>query len=262
MQCLEPIEDLHGLGLILGRNPLQHLRIKFVNSVAQTMAGLIHPNALATEQIEAVEKVSTRLVFQAIRDFASEAAYIFRNSPDDQTEVAEDITREALGRLPGYPLAERIFGVMDFKRAGYVFLPDFAVRQALLVDSKAEKSRNVARLQVSQTSLPIRQFRHGQEVNVAGGLRTDMIIRGSSFLVTTLFVHYHYEDVDGGRLLRTITLAALPNGRLAASYVPSALDTVWVAGPDAPTLGEAFRARASALPVLRTSAVGGYSAVP
>ena len=209
------------------------------------MANLLDPVDLTVGQIDAVEKASTRLVFQAVRDFVGEAAYIFHNSPDDQTEVAEDITREALGRLPGYPLPERIFGVMDYKRAGYVFLPDFAVRQALLVDSKAELSRNVARLQVSQTSLPIRQIRRDQEVNLPGGLAAEMVLRDNAFLVTTIFIHYHYEDPDGARLLKNMTIAALPNGRLAGICVPSAQETIWVAGPDAPTRGEAFRTRLS-----------------
>ncbi len=123
------------------------------------MPSLIDPATMSNDQIEVIEKLSMRFVYQAMRDFALEAVYIFANSPDDQTEVAEDVTREALARLPGHPLPERIFGVMDFKRAGYVFLPEFAARQALLVDSKAEKEKNVARLQTSQTSLVIRQIR-------------------------------------------------------------------------------------------------------
>lgn len=210
------------------------------------MPSLIEPASLTEDQIELVEKLSMRFVYQAVRDFALEAAYIFANSPDDQTEVAEDTTREALGRLPGFPLPARIFGVMDFKRAGYVFLPDFATRQALLVDSKAEKASNVARLQTSQTSLRIRQVRQGQQIDEPGRLGTEMNLHGHSFLVTTLFVHYHYEDREGGgRLLKDITLAALPNGRLQDSYVPSATDAFFIAGPDAPTLGEAFRTRLS-----------------
>lgn len=210
------------------------------------MPSLIDPLALTEDQIELIEKLSMRFVYQALRDFALEAAYIFANAPDDQTEVAEDTTREALGRLPGFPLPARIFGVMDFKRAGYVFLPEFATRQALLVDSKAEKASNVARLQTSQTSLRIRQVRQGQLIDEPGRLGTEMSLHGNSFLVTTVFVHYHYEDrATGGRLLKDITLAALPNGRLQDRYVPTAEDTVFVAGPDAPTRGEAFRTRLS-----------------
>jgi hypothetical protein len=213
--------------------------------MAYKVSHLVDPTNLSHDQIEAIEKVSTRFIYQAIRDFVGEAVDIFANSPDDQTEVAEDITREALGRLPGFPLPERIFGVMDFKRAGYVFLPQLAARQALLVDSKAEKARNVARLQTSQTSLPIRLVSHGREVNVAGQLGVEMLLHDNPFLVTTIFVHYHYEEQRTGRLLKNITIAALPNGILAEKYVPNAHDTIFKAGPHAPTRGEAFRTRLS-----------------
>lgn len=182
------------------------------------MSSLIDPSTLTDEQIELIERLSMRFVYQAVRDFALEAVYIFANSPDDQTEVAEDTTREALGRLPGFPIPARIFGVMDFKRAGYTFLPEFATRQALLVDSKAEKASNVARLQTSQTSLRIRQVRQGQVIDEPGRLDAIMSLHGNPFLTTTIFVHYNYEDrVGGGRSLKNITLAALPNGRLQRS---------------------------------------------
>lgn len=166
------------------------------------------------------------------------------HSPDAEKDVAEDITREALGRHPGHPLGMRIYGVMDFKRATYCFMVDHVIKQALLVDSKAEKTRNNGRLQVSQTSLPIRQVRQMQTVDVPGTLPVVMNVAGSLLLTTTMFVHYHYRDrVGGGRDLRHITVAALPNGRLADRYVPNATDTIWAVGPDAPTLGEDFRTR-------------------
>jgi hypothetical protein len=58
---------------------------------------------------------------------------------------------------------ERLFGKIDYKRARYYFRPDFAVRQALLVDSKAEKveGQGTATLQTTQTSMRIRQIRAG-----------------------------------------------------------------------------------------------------
>jgi hypothetical protein len=209
-------------------------------------AHLIQPASLTVDQVEAIEKASARFVFQAISDFATEAMYIFANSPDDQTEVAEDITRECLGKYPGFPLPERIFGVMDFKRAGYIFLPDFAARQALLVDSKAEKNRNLARLQVSQTTLPIRQIRSGVEVDETGTLGMTMRLHSHDYLVTTLFLHYHYADVASGhRKLLHITLATLPSGKLEATYVPSATDTIFIVGANAPSRGESFRTRLS-----------------
>jgi hypothetical protein len=210
------------------------------------MPNLLEPDQLTDDQIEEVEKVSTRIVFQALKDFLPEAAKIFKYSPDDPKDVAEDITREALGKLPGFPIPERIFGTMDFKRACYAFCPHFSVRQAFLVDSKAEKDANKARLQVSQTSLRIRQQRAGQEINQAPGLPTVFRSGNHDFLVTTIFVHYHYRDSQTQgeyKELISVTIAALPNGRLEHLYVSSAANTIWDAGPDAPTRGEKFRAR-------------------
>jgi hypothetical protein len=209
------------------------------------VAHLIDPDDLTDAQIEQVEKLSARFVYQSILDFIDEAKYIFANSPDDQTEIAEDVTREALGRYPGFPLPERIFGTMDFKRAGYIYLPDFITRQALLVDSKAEKTRNVARIQTSQTSLPIRQVRAGVAIDLPGGLGQVMTLHERRFLVNTIFLHYHYKDSEQGKQLLHVTTAALPNGRLANTYVPNVNNTIWVAGPNAPTLGEVFRTRLS-----------------
>jgi hypothetical protein len=209
------------------------------------MANLTDAAVLTTDQIEEVEKASARLVFQAVKDFVLEAIYIFDKSPDDQTEVAEDTTRELMNKLPGYPLPERIFGVMDYKRAGYVFLSELSTRQALLIDSKAEKTGNVARLQVSQTSLPIRQVRGGQNMEVLGALSTEMVLRNENYLVTTIFIHYRYEDKVVGRKLKEIKIASLPSGKLSGIYVPSFTDTIFVAGPNSPLRGEDFRTRLS-----------------
>jgi len=173
---------------------------------------------------------------------------IFKYSPDDVKDIAEDVTREALGKLPGFPIPERILGVMDFKRAGYAFCPDFSVRQALLVDSKAEKSDATATLQISQTSLRVHQIRGGMEVDERPGLPTTFRLGEYDFLVTTIFVHYRYKEsaVPGEHnTLERITIAALPNGQLESIYVPDAKNTIWLAGRNAPTLGESFRVRLS-----------------
>ncbi len=94
-------------------------------------------SSLTYDQIEDIEKLTLRWIFQAIFDFGIEAYDIFRLSPDDVKDVAEDITRELLDRLPGYNIQQRIFGTVDYKRARYIILPDQLVRQALFVDSKA-----------------------------------------------------------------------------------------------------------------------------
>jgi hypothetical protein len=92
--------------------------MSLVESVAQ----------LDPSKIEAIEKLTLRWVFQALFDFGFEAYTIFQQSPDYVTDIAEDITREALDRLAGYNLSQRILGTVDYKRARYVILPDFIVR--------------------------------------------------------------------------------------------------------------------------------------
>ena len=88
--------------------------------------------------LESIEKATLRLVVQGIYSFAGEAADIFRNERDDVQDIAEDITREALDRIGTSVIPVRLFGTIDYKRARYLFSPDFALRQALFVDSKAE----------------------------------------------------------------------------------------------------------------------------
>ncbi len=66
-----------------------------------------------------------------------------------------------------------------------------------------------------------------------------------SFITTTLFVKYNYQEEASRNLLRSITIAALPNGILQEIYNPDVSDTIFVAGRNAPTLGEEFRVRLS-----------------
>ncbi len=49
------------------------------------------------------------------------------------------------------------------------------------------------------------------------------------------------EDTDQPRII----LACIPNGELQDRYNPSADETIWLAGRNAPTLGEDFRVRLS-----------------
>jgi hypothetical protein len=207
----------------------------------------LDPNTLAEnhELIESIEKGSTRFVAQAIELFRSEALDIFTHESDLQADIGEDITTEALDSLGMSRMAQRVFGKMDYKRARYIFEPDFAVRQVLLVDSKAEKTAGVARLQTSQTSMRIRQIRQGEEVDVPGTVPMVAILKGVPFVTTTVFVKYVYGTVDGANLLRKIVVACVPNGFLQDDYNPTARDTIWVSGPNAPTLGEVFRTRLS-----------------
>ena len=200
--------------------------------------------------VEDVEKASLRLVTQAIYDFKDEAVEIFSHEQDLAGDIGEDITREALDRMGMPTIPTRLFGKIDYKRAAYVFQPNYATRQALFVDSKAEKidGAGTATIQTSQTSLRIRQIRGGRLMDEAGGLETIATIRDSDYLVTTLFVKYNYtEDAnrDPRSQLESISVLALPNGLLQAQYNPDAQHSFWRAGRNAPTLGEPFRVRIS-----------------
>jgi len=198
-----------------------------------------NPENLTLNQIEEIERASARLVTQAIFEFRDIAADIFRRESDLPQDVAEDVTREALDRLGVSKMDQRLYGKIDYKRARYVFHPEYAVRQALLVDSKAEKGdAATATIQTGQTSMRIRHVRSSAPVDVPGDLERAI----SNILTTTIFVKYLYED-SPQTLLRMITIAALPSGYLQEIYNPTAEDTIWRAGRNAPSLGEAFRVR-------------------
>ena len=208
----------------------------------------INPNNFEwqPETIEAVEKATLRMVAQALYDFSSEAEQIFKNEEDLVADMGEDITREALDRLGFSQIPIRLFGKIDFKKARYVFHPDYAIRQALFVDSKAEKIEGEATvtLQTSQTSMSTRQRRGGRVLEVPGKLPTFIEREGQAYLTSTIFVKYHYNPRPrGANQLINIVVAALPNGRLQEVYNPNERDTIWRAGRDAPTLGEEFRVR-------------------
>ena len=207
---------------------------------------LLNPHTLRDdlERLEAIEKASLRLVVQAVYDFREAAAAIFRLESDLAADVGEDLTREALDKLGVSKVDQRLFGKIDYKRARYVFHPDFAVKQALFVDSKAENTsgRGTATLQTSQLSLVVRQVRESKELEVAGKLPC---IIENAFITTTIFVKYSYSEQQGCNVLEDITVVALPNGFLQNIYNPTAYDTIFLAGRNAPTRGEEFRVRLS-----------------
>ncbi len=210
---------------------------------------LINPQELNQnlDRLEEIEKVSLRLVTQAVYDYHTVAQEIFQEESDLVADIGEDITREALDRLGMSKIDQRLFGKVDYKRACYLFHPDYALKQALFVDSKAEKveGQGTATLQISQFSMLVRQIRAGQALEIAGKLPTILTLKGESYLTTTLFVKYNYETQGAINTLKSITIAAVPNGILQERYNPSAQDTIWIAGRNAPTLGEEFRVRLS-----------------
>jgi len=200
---------------------------------------------LPPERIEDIEKLTLRWVFQATLDFGMEAFEVFRDSPDEVKEVGEDVTREILDRLSGYNVPTRIYGTVDYKKARYVILPESMVRQALLVDSKAEKEGRSATIQMSQTSMTVRHKRGGEDVEVPGLLPPISTYGGKQYLTTTAFLHFLYHDAGKVHHLDEVTVFGVPNGLLQGQYNPSVNDSFWIAGRNAPTRGEDFRVRVS-----------------
>ncbi len=196
------------------------------------------------DEIEEVEKLSLRWMYQAVLDFGFTAWEIFRHSPDRVQDVAEDITRELLDSFSSYHINQRIFGNVDYRKACYVLLPSQTIRQALFVDSKAEKDNSSGTMQMSQLSLRVRQVIKGRNVDEEGMLKPISTYGGLGFLTTTMLLHYYYEDdISGSHRLKEITLAAVPNGKMQEKYNPTASDGIWNVGRNAETLGEDFRVR-------------------
>lgn len=221
---------------------------------------LIDPHSLSTDlgRLEEIEKVSLRMVIQAIYDYRTSAEEIFREESDLVADIGEDITREALDRMGMSRIDQRLFGKIDYKQARYLFHPEYAVQQALFVDSKAEKTsgQQTATLQTSQFSLTVRQVRSGQSLAIPGTLPSILRLRDTDYITTTIFVKYNYTElIPKMYALDNITVAVLPNGLLQDLYNPNDTDTIWLAGRNAPTRGEAFRVRLS---FLRLKAKAGW----
>ena len=94
---------------------------------------LINPQELQQnlDRLEEIEKASLRLVTQAIYEYRDAAGEIFREEGDLVADIGEDVTREALDRLGMSKIDQRLFGKVDYKRARYLFHPDYAIKQAL-----------------------------------------------------------------------------------------------------------------------------------
>lgn len=207
------------------------------------------------EVVEATEKAALRLVSHAIYLYRDVARDIFLRERDLPSDIAEDITREAIDALGMSRINVRLFGKTDYKRARYHFNSDYAVQQALFVDSKAEdyNARRTITLQLSQTSMIVRQYRSGQTVEEQGGLPVFVDTEIGKLLTTTIFVKYNYAETERGYELWSVSVVALPNGLLQAKYNPSPDESMWLAGRNAPQRGEKFRVRVS-LPRLKDKA--------
>lgn len=210
----------------------------------------LDPNSLSESPdiIENIEKATMRFVTTALLIFKDEALRIFSAESaivDKVQYIGEDITREALDSIGMSKNPERIYGAMDYKRARYLFHEDYAIRQALLVDSKAEKDGRDVRIQTSQVSMIIRQIKKGQPVEVPGTLATIMNLSGNGFLTTTLFAKYIYDNANGLNELKLIRVSCVPNGILQERYNPTPEDSIWNVGPHSDERGEEFRTRLS-----------------
>ena len=198
---------------------------------------------MTLDELEQVEQTTLEMVVQALTDYGQQAKTIFQEETDLPQDIAEDVTREAMG-MPS--LGHRLYGKVDFKKAIYVFLPA-AMPVALMLDAKAEKpnGNRTATIQMSQTSMRVR-MRHGNVCVDEAGLLDQTIFRGGKELqVVTVVAKYVYAEHGDSHRLQRIIVAGIPNGRLQQRYNPSADDTIWLVGRNAPTRGEDFRVRLS-----------------
>lgn len=203
------------------------------------------------DALEDVERATLRFVSQGVCDILGVAVDQFARIVvgdtvgDKANYLGEDLTRLALSRIGAPQVPDgRLFGATDYKLSSYQFLPGFAVRQALFVDSKAEAGAlNNARIQVTQTSLEIRQPRGGSDIAVPGTMPKVWESESGDFLTTTIFVKYHYGAKEQSLSLRQISVIALPNGFLQDRYNPTSDDRIWNVGPDSPQRQEKFRTR-------------------
>lgn len=203
------------------------------------------------------------LVVQALRDYWEDATTIFLEETDQPQDIAEDITREAIATMGVSGTQDRLYGNVDVKKAIYAFLPD-AIPVALMLDAKAEKKNGdrTATIQMSQTSMRVRLNRRGAELDESGKLKTTIQRGNRIYRVVTIIAKFVYEEgsLSSGnnfpereiqpesasstnRKLHRIIVACIPSGDLQDIYNPTASDTIWLVGRDAPTLGEDFRVR-------------------
>ncbi len=98
---------------------------------------------------------------------------------------------------------------------------------------------------MSQTSMVVRQWRKGIVLDEKGFLPEISAYGEKNYLTTTCLAHFMYKDEKNNHHLKEVTIAAIPNGRLQNEYNPNVDEGIWLAGRNAPTLGEDFRVRLS-----------------
>lgn len=85
----------------------------------------------------------------------------------------------------------------------------------------------------------------GVEAAEPGGPEQEIRRGDRAFQVVTIIAKYVHKEVEASQRLDRIMVACIPNGRLQERYNPTIQDTIWLAGRNAPTLGEDFRVRLS-----------------
>ena len=198
------------------------------------------------DELEGLEQTVMEIVLQALADYRVDAETIFREETDKPQDIAEDVTREALEAMGVSGISERLYGKVDYKKAIYVFLPN-PQPVALMLDAKAEKANGdrTATIQMSQTSMIVKMRRSGAAIEEQGKLDQVISRNDRQLRVVTVIAKYVYKEHGQSQKLQRIIVACIPNGALQERYNPTIDDTIWLAGRDAPTLGEDFRVRLS-----------------
>lgn len=198
------------------------------------------------DELEGLEQTVMEIVLQALADYRVDAETIFREETDKPQDIAEDVTREALEAMGVSGISERLYGKVDYKKAIYVFLPN-PQPVALMLDAKAEKANGdrTATIQMSQTSMIVKMRRSGVPIEEPGKLDQVISRNDRQLRVVTVIAKYVYKEHGQSQKLQRIIVACIPNGALQERYNPTIDDTIWLAGRDAPTLGEDFRVRLS-----------------
>ena len=115
---------------------------------------------------------------------------------------------------------------------------------------------------MAQTATRVRLPRRGQDLEEPGK-REPTIPRGARVSSTgTSSTQFIAKETAENHDLVWIVVACLPNGRAQHRYNPTATDTIWSAGQDAPPLGETFRVRLSSEDLHRKSARRVYPLEP
>ena len=215
----------------------------------------ISADGLTPDEIEMIEKISLRLVVQAIVTFGNQAWLEFRDSPDKEQDIAQDIVRDALDEMTGFSRRQRVLGTVDYRRSRWLPAPFGLVPQALCVDAKASLESYRINLQLSQISMrPVYWDKaSGHAVARDPGVPTSYSFtfadgKTRSAISTTIFVQMVYKASKKRPTIRELTEAmvvAIPNGKLEERYAPSAPDTIWRAGKHSPRRGEDPRTRIS-----------------